>query len=322
MIIREQRVLFGDILRGSSVFVFNDTRLTIRHLNYFLLSEIDVLYSSFLERAISSGVPTEQERLSYIEKNGQWTQKDEDQVKNHEQMIEGLETTKKKLFLQSQINQINDAIVREKRLYGLLLEKKHKLIGVTAEKIASDKISAEYIYNSIYLDNNLYFKREDFDALDDIQYKSLEDSYNKVIERLGTKYLMKLAISDFIQNLYDLCDERIVDFYGVPATKLTIFQEELMRYVRFFSPLLKESGIDPKIKEDPEKLIDYVIAERNLKQVHGEAKARGDGKNVSIVGMTQEDSKKLGVTHNPVDALVQRAKSQGKSSIDINEIMK
>lgn len=317
MDIREQRTLFSEILKGYSYIFFDNQKLVVKHPNYNLIAETDSLYKGFYEQAIKNKIPAEKEKLETLKKNGQWDEKYEKALLESIEMIRGLETTKKTLFLESQIEEFNKQIRKEEANYKSILLRKMKLLGLTAEAYTHNKINGEYLFQSVYLNEQPFFTRKKFENLDEEEYRELEEKYNEVKNRFNVRNVQILALSHFIQNLFYLSNDSIWDFYGKPVVDLTIYQEELLKYCRYFKNILSQQEIPDEMRSDPEKVIESYVTGKNLQEIVEKSK---DAKNLSIPGAKSKDLKKVGIENSRIGDLVGKIKKDGKSGVNLKDI--
>ena len=72
--------------------------------------ELEDITNLYIAKAKKRGLPTDQEILDFLEKEGDWTQKDEDKITKIEGFLDNLNTAKKKIILKSALDQQNKII--------------------------------------------------------------------------------------------------------------------------------------------------------------------------------------------------------------------
>ena len=99
------KVTFSEILRGFSL-VESPTFKTVRikHFNNFDSAELDIKNRFFFEKAKSQGLPTRKEKIDFLIENDTWTEEKNVEILRIKTTLSGLETTKKKVFLQAHIH--------------------------------------------------------------------------------------------------------------------------------------------------------------------------------------------------------------------------
>ena len=82
------RIVYGEILRGcSSVFIESFGKMEVKHLTIFDTELIDEEREKHSERARKKGLPTREEKLQELEKEGSWTKKQEKELAELEDFI-------------------------------------------------------------------------------------------------------------------------------------------------------------------------------------------------------------------------------------------
>ena len=74
-----------------------------------------------------------------------------------------------------------------------------------------------------------------------------------------------------LTNIFYLCDDNVFNFYGKPVITLTFYKIEIYSYGRYFKSLIQtsEDKIPDHIVEDPDKLIEWAQASKNVKDETG-----------------------------------------------------
>ena len=118
-------------------------------------AEYEEVYNINYEKAISNDLITNNEKIKSLKEDGSWTDQDEYNIKDQERFIDTMKISKTKVALDSQVEQINKAIIEAEQKINELLSKKDKLMGFTAEKYALKKQNDALIFNSLYRDEEL-----------------------------------------------------------------------------------------------------------------------------------------------------------------------
>lgn len=317
MQIHEIRAIFGEILRGYSIIYIDDQTLFVKHLNQLTYADIDSHYTRFLEDAKKRGIPTEKERYDILIKTGQWTEEKDREIRDITSMIEGMEATKKKMFLEAQLDDINRNIRRERANLITKRGKKDSLLGVIAEGVAARKINHLHLFNSLFSDKNCqipFLAQEDFENLSDKEYSQIERSVNDKLDLFRVSHVKHVALSPIVQNLYGLCSERPYDFFAKPIVELTVYQEDLVRWCRHFHFIFQQhDNIPAEVRDDPDALYEWHISGQNLKEM-----AQKDGRATNIVGISKKDREKLGIhdSNDKLSILINAAKNKGGASFE------
>ncbi len=233
----------------------------------------------------------------YILKEGYWTKKEEDEIKNNKDTLISFEMSYRKEHLKSRriawLKELKDIRTRIKELEN----KKSTLLGNTAESYAVKKSNEYHIKKSLFNDKNLTilaFDDEKFEEFDEKEIEQLVFIYSAYSERFESDNLKKLALSSFFLNLFSLSSDDPRGFYGKPVAYLTFYQSELFSLGRYFKSILAEYGqsLTSDLLSDPDKLIEYIEIHRNYKELQEGSEEMEAG---GIVGATKEDLEYLGI---------------------------
>ena len=315
------KLLYNDIIKGFSVSVFNGTLIHIKHLNTLDSADFDFQYNLFLEQAKSAGSPTIEEQELFLIQEGSWSKDKNKEITNQRLFLDGMRTTKSKLFRQAEIDQVNIKIKEaEAKLRGLE-EERINLLACTAESFASKKLNEYQIFKSVYLPDltTHLFTAEQFDDLSDIDLVKLVTSFNDKLKPLNEKNLKRIALAGFFLNFFYLCKDNPFTFWGKPVINLTFFQAELFGHAMFFKGILSNSQSRPPVEymEDPDKLIDWYNSSRSVKEQLDKGIKPED-----IVGLSAKDRENLGIRgQNLQHEKLVRAAQAKRSNLSFSDII-
>ena len=313
------RSVYGEILRQYSP----SKSFFIRHYNYELISRVDIFYDDYYSKMVAKGMPTEKDKLDYLNKTKRWTDKDEKKLKDSLVVLNSLEENKKTLYLESQIRQVNDSIKAAKKEYFFLLNKKLTLLDSTAETATTKEIDALYVFNSIFKDEKLtipLFTRPQWEELDSEEFESISEEYNRALSKFKVETIQKIALSGWYQGIYNLSDGKAFELWGTNVANLTFYQEQLTRYAGFFKNVLEDDiKIPDDIKEEPTRLIEWWRSGKKLREVYNEAQSKS--KNAMIAGATSEDLAKIGQQAQK-SSFKELAEKQGKKTLNMSDMIK
>jgi hypothetical protein len=312
------KILYSDIIRGYSFQ--RDPQfgnVYIKHLNLLDSADIDIKAEEFRERAHK--LPTNEEQEEYLIKEGLWSKEKNIEVKDLRQFVDGLVTTKSRLHIQSQVEEINKQIIENKTKLSLLEFEKSNLIGLTQDNFTLRKSNEFYMYKALFKDAELTipcFSAEDFDELDVIDVSNLSILYNNLSNKFSALNLKRIAVSPFFLNIFYLCEDNAFSFFGRAVSELTFYQFELFNHGKYFKYIISESKgkIDDNLFDDPDSLIDWFNSSQNAQKLLEKAVQReGESGAVSLVGATKEDYKRLGiqVEDQPMVDFATEAKKHG-----------
>ena len=78
--------------------------------------------------------------------------------------------------------------------------------------------------SAVFLDEALttpLYTAKAFEELDNQEYHQLQKAYLKSLSRFNSGGIQKLAASSFMQDLFRLCGDRIIDLFGKPIIQFT-----------------------------------------------------------------------------------------------------
>ena len=316
---------FRDIKNGFSEIKVLENLFYLKHLSLEDQVDIDQIYDHYFEEAKIRGVPTNDETLKRLIEEKQWTNRQESLIKQEEDLIENFQKQKKTLFLKSEILRINtDIESAQKRLYDLK-NTKASFFNRTAESYAEERVNDFYILKCLYKDKKLSevaFKEDQFDDIDSETLTCIIKQYSEVYKNINDNTIQHLVLQDFF-NLYIPFAENPNEFFGKSVCELTYNQVKLLIYARFFRNIFQQNDKMPQeIKNDPDKIIDYVNANENAKKAI-ENKNNKENQATSIVGATSEDLEYIGIKAKGQKtlSLADEAKKKG-GSLSMDDMMK
>ena len=325
---KKNKILYYEIIEGRSKCLdpFDKGPLYIKHFGDIDSSKFEEYYIINYEQAISKGVPSEKEQIDYLIKEELWEAEKDKQILVKESSLKELNDLKTKAYLFSKINQINRDISKlEDEIYNLKSQKK-ELIGLTAEIYAQNKMEYYYIYNSFYIDDNLTrkkFEEENFEIENIKQFNQYVDLHNNVVQKFSLKNIKNLSLSDFIQGLVNLSENKAYNFFGKPVTLLTYYQTTMFIYAKYYNTILstpEAKKLKDEIKNDADKLSDWYSTTNNLNNKLKSNNVK-DGM-VFVTDATEEDLSHLNQNSNtPPSSLDKLAQEKG-GKLDLQDLVK
>jgi hypothetical protein len=296
MSISDLRRAYGEICRGYSEAKFFGQPVYMAHMTVFDQTEVDAYQARALEEAKKRGVPTEAERLKWLKECGIWTDKDEMDLIHQRDYVEGLRKTRKIVALKLQIEQLDKQIAEGVADLDKIAARKMDAIGLTAERVAEDKVQFEYIRLSFYRDRDLEYpllSDEEMSKLSDEEMDELLMSYLSIVSRLTVDAVRRISVQPFFLNQFILCGDDISRFFGMPIVDLTIYQANLLSYGHYYRNVLSQNEFADDIARDPDKIDDAVNRARNFKAMNAKVDNQAGGF-VGYVGATGDDFKAMG----------------------------
>lgn len=290
------RRIYGEICRGYSETTWRGNPVYVAHLTTFGQTDIDAAQELAYEEAVARGVKTEKERLHWLEVNKIWTAKDETSLTHERVYVENLEKTYSKLTMKVQRDTVMKQLVEGRDKLSHLITRRYCAIGVTAERVAEQKVQYEYIRLSFYSDpdlENRIFANHDLRALSDEDSDDLLISYVDISDRFTHDNIRRIAVQHFFSNQFSLCGKAVHTFFDIPIVDLTIYQTNLLLWGRHYQSVFENHKVPPDIAGDPAKIDDYMNRSANAKAMMAKANAQEGGR-VGIVGASAEDFQVLG----------------------------
>lgn len=317
--------IFRDIKNGFSEIKVLENLFYLKHLSLEDQVDIDQIYDYYFEQAKNRGVPTNDETLKRLIEEKQWTKNQESLIKQEEDLIENFNKQKKSLFLKSEITRVNADIESAQKRLNDLKNTRAAFFQRTAESYAEERVNDYYILKCLYKDKDLKksaFQDDEFDYIDAETLSIIIQQYSEVYKNINDNNIQHLVLQDFF-NLYMPFAENPSEFFGKSVCELTYNQVKLLIYARFFKNIFQQNDKMPQeIKNDPDKIIDYVNANENAKKMI-ENKNNKDNQASSIVGATSEDLEYVGLKAKGQKtlSLADEAKKKG-GSLSMEDMMK
>ena len=318
------KITLNEIIQGYSVLNVDKFRgIFVKHFNFIDNVAIDIKFSDFYKLAIKEGLETSGDKLSSLISGGTWAKEKEDKYKNLPRDIDLLIQTRKKLFLEKDIDEINKRIEALEKEFKVLENERTELIGYTAEVFATKKSQEYFVFYAFRKSNinEFYFNFEEFDELDEEELLKLIEAHNQYAVRFSTEAIKRVAISHHFMNMIYVAGEEIYHFYGKPVVQLTFKQMELFNLGLYYRHLLREmkDKITPEMLEDPDKLVEAVELKKTIEEKTNEIESK-DASGVAIVGATKTDLAKLGMEAGSVSLSDEASKKGG--SLNMEELMR
>jgi hypothetical protein len=291
-VIEEEYIgIVGEIFDGYTEFEFENQTVYLKHFSIRDQRYIHQFYEKYKKLAVKKGIPTEDEMLVRLKKDGLWDEKDDVKIDNLEKQIENLRETQRHIFLPSQKESLQKQIEQATQELLHLKIRRKEVVGRTAEDFASTRSNEEFIRYIIYKDPQLkehFFTDEEFANLNDIQIKALVDEHQKCGRRLNEEMIQTAVLRDFF-NMYISQTEDVGQFYGKPIVQLSAYQLKLALYARvFFNIFQYNDDIPEGIKKDPAAILRFSDSKRSKKGPVSKSMEKDSG-GTAVFGATKED---------------------------------
>lgn len=300
------RRAYKEILLCHSLARYNKKFCYIKHFRDLDLSLFQENTDEYIIEAQEKGLETEQEKLILLCNGDHWSWENEDKIKKIKEEIDQLKKTKSKLFIQSQVKEIEKEIEEEaKKLTKISLERT-QVVGITAEKLAEKKSNETLIFYSLFADRALkepFFSKEEYDELHQDQIYVLMDLYNESCQKFAYDKLQLIAACSFFMSSYGLCSDNPFTFFGKAVVDLSVYQTNLFSLGKHYRSILSQGKIPPEeYINDPEKMASWYDGVLNADKL--EAKATNtEGR--SFVGASKDE--------------IESTMSEAKGSINLNK---
>lgn len=316
--------IYKDIIYEYSTIQLNNQDIYIKHLTDLDLANIHEKYSSHLEEAKKKGLLEEQQKLDLLDEKNIWKKSKEEEIKKIKDEINLNNDTKRKLLINSQIEQINS---KNKELEKKLLDiekERSEVIGMTAEDYALRKANEYLIYLSFCKNKDFcpYFEsEEDFFNLEIEELTKYAYLYQKYLSIFSLSNLKKLAVSNFFMNIFFLSENNPFTFFGKSISKLTHHQVNLFTLARTYKYTLERTGeVPPNSLNSLQELVDWYEGKNlNISNKIKEDNKEFTGK--TYVGATKEEIKKMISPKDEIVDLEQESKKHG-GNLSFDQILK
>lgn len=291
--------IYRDICLGYTESTFEDKKVFIKHFSDLDLTEIEIAYNKIVEESRAKGIKNRREKLDWLISKGLWNKQKDIDITQQQEFVDNLITTNEKLVFKSQKLQNEKLLAEESVKLNKMIYERESLVDLTAEMVADRKIRFQYIFDSFYTDSNFtnkFFSDKEIWDMDDENSEKLLLFYDKILDDLNIKNIKKISISAFFLNTFAVCTENPQAFFGKPVYLLTISQSNLVSYGGYFRAIFSQNSELPNnIKDDPEKIEEFIKQERNFKDALGKIDP-----NAASVGIpaTKSEFESMGLTRD------------------------
>lgn len=290
------RRTFADICLGFTQTFYKKSQVFIKHFSHLEQIDIELEKENYFEIAKSRKIPTQSEKINWLLEQNLWSKEDDIKIRDLEGYLNGLKKSREKAFIKSQIDEWDKQINKTSEEIFILKNKKTRLIGLTAEKYAEQKMENAYIKYSFFKDKECkipFFTEKEFNRLDEEEMQDLFNIFLKYISSCSVENIEKIAISDFFINYFSLKEDNS-NFFSRPVYLMTYNQLALIRYGNYFKSIMQIAGdnVPEDIKKDPSKLKEWALRSKNAKET---ASKHGEKKNgrTAYIGATEKDDGKF-----------------------------
>ena len=314
-------IVLSEIIQGYSERVFRDSPVFIKHFGQEEKTFYYRKYQQFFDKAVKAGLKTEEQALAQAIDDEMWSKKDESDIEEMEKFIETMKITKKNLFKEREIRQIEDQIKEEREKLNKKIIDRKEALGKTAEEYAESRSNSYFIQKCLFKDSDLkqiYFTTEEFE---DLSYQDLTEYtifFNSCMEDFREENVQKITLADFF-NQYYLVSDYPMEFFGKPMSKLTDLQTRLIVYTKIFKGIFEQNdNIPENVKKNPEALLEYVDKSKAEKKFESKTKSKSKGNAGGaemVFGATEKEIKQK-------DGITLKDAMKDKSMLTMEDLMK
>lgn len=252
--------------------------------------DLEDVYDKYYKDAESRGIPKEKDMTDFLIEEGLWKREDEDELDRTLDYIKRLEDSKKHLLLKKEIDKKNKEIKSEQAKYYEKVAQKDDMLGGTCEKYARERTNDYYVVKSFFKDESLkerFFSEEEYGEMFASEVREISHVYNTLLESFTEQNIKNLVVQEFYYPYFPFSED-VMQFFGVPAVKLTRYQINLIIYTRVIKNVLeRHDNIPEEVRKDPDKLMDY----SNISEKAKEKLSKHEGKAgaSTVFGADKED---------------------------------
>lgn len=219
------KIIYYEIVAGCSYVANLD--IYIKHFSDLDNIEITRTKNNLLNQYIKDGIPSYKDRIAFLKEQGEWLDKDEENITFLKTLIHDNEKNLKTIIAQQQGAILQ--VIKDKRLeLTSALIKKRNLVGSTAEEFAERDTINYMAYRGIFKDpfcNERLFKSlEDFQNLEDEKLDLYTDSMDLALNDLNEENIRKIAAMPFFINIFSYVKDDVSTFFKKPMTELSNYQ--------------------------------------------------------------------------------------------------
>ena len=223
----ELKMVYQEIIEGCSYITDG---FFIKHLCEIEQIEVVRKRIEFVNNYIKNGIPTEEDILTRLKTNGEWTDEKDSDIQNYRLIVSDNEKLLPSIHEWQKPGLLKVIEENKKSLIELLIERKH-LIGTTAEDL-SEKDGTNFLaYLTLYKDRNcsqpLFSSWEEFEMLEENESNPYLSAINNTMERINEVSIRRIAALPFFLNTFSYCKDAPYTFLNKPLYRLTNYQVHL-----------------------------------------------------------------------------------------------
>ncbi len=325
------RQSFLDISRGYSSFVLDNKTYFIKHLCFEDNISVDTFRNTVEEYCISKKIPTEEEKLEFLFRKKIWTKSNETELKEAKSYLTGLEKNRSNAYLPSQLAFHDKTIQETKNKVNELWMQRFFALDITKERFIEDRLNRFMVCISLYKDKSCQERSfgsiEEFEELDESELHAFLNSFNQCAINSGVSNIRKIIVSDFFSPYFIIYAENINNLFklAVESGPLSLSYNQIHFIInyRHFKKILTEHTIPHEIRNNPDKIDEYITLSANMKQIADKSKDKGGYTGImgsaadlkyfkNLEGIDAKDDKLMStMKKKPISGIMEAAKLAG-----------
>lgn len=313
--------VLADIVNGYSICKIGEKTAYIKHLDLKSELKASATYKKYFTKYKDSGLPTKEDRLSFLQEEGDWSAEDDLFITKQRRFLENLLKTKDKLALPSQAAEINRTIEETKNKLEEKESLRERLIGATCEKYADKKKEEDQILKAIFLDELLtvpFLSEEEIEYAEIEELQDIFSTYFRLFSDFSEAVLKKIAVEPLFYNFFSLAPkDDLSKIFGKAVLDLTFFQQRLLHLAQNVRYIYENvPDIPDEIRGSYDSLVEF---SRKEKTGHGRDKGNAG---YSLMGANKKEMKMAGVNTEGTVSPFEMLKKSGKKSLNKSDFLK
>ncbi len=288
--------LYKEIAIGFSEDKYLEKPIFIKHFTELENGNLDQYRRAFYQEGLKKGLEIKEEKLNSLIKNDLWSNEKEKEINQISKQISDTQMLMKNLIINKQINEAKNKIKTLKKALFNLENEKLDILGFCVEDYSNKKINELVVRLSFFETADLkekFFTPEDFDNLSDEELSDLVRILDNFYNKFDHEKIKRICASSFFMNLFSLCDNNPLNFFGKYVKDLTILQVNLFSQARYFKSLIEsqaDSNPPPDVTHDPDKMVEWY---ESIESSGKAGSASGNSSGVGYVGASREELEKM-----------------------------
>ncbi len=254
-----------DISRGFSVLNLKDKNCYFRHFTIGEMLEFDEFQKIEFNRAVKTGIQTEQELIESAIDMGSWSKENEEKIKSLKWMVNQSTKALEKMSDLNQRRVFSSQIEKNRKELEIINQKRSKICSYSAEHLSEQKRCEKMIASALFHDKEFQNPLEEDEKL-----QLANVVFLKFGELSNKKNLLFAVYKSYFFDVFTAQSRNPLKLFGADFLTLTVFQKNLLSYANALLNKMKNVRIPDEIAGDPVKMFDYEEPkDREAKVSHG-----------------------------------------------------